>query len=123
MSLGSNSKPRVVVAGFIGKLPYAGMSLYNLHYIDGLEALGYQVHYVERIKKPQECYNPVTRALTDDPAFAVEYLSGLVSRFSFIDRENRSLDLTANPDFSQVESHLRTYSFPGALWTRNSARG
>jgi hypothetical protein len=86
---GSNKKPQAVVVGFIGKLPYAGMSLYNLHYIDGLESLGYEVHYVERINKAQECYNPETRAATDDPAFAIEYLRGQVSRFSFIDRENR----------------------------------
>jgi hypothetical protein len=30
--------------GYIGKLPYVGMSLYNLHIV-GLQDLGYDVHY------------------------------------------------------------------------------
>ena len=88
-SSASNKKPIAVVVGFIGKLPYGGMTLYNLHYIDGLKALGYEVHYVERINKPHECYDPVSSTSTDDPTFALNYLRGLVERFSFIDRENR----------------------------------
>src|SRR5205085_10491993 len=89
VSLVSSSRPRVVVVGFIGKLPYAGMSLYNLHYISGLKALGYDVHYVERINKAQECYDPISGTATDDPGFAVDYLKRLLSEFSFIDRQNR----------------------------------
>lgn len=33
------TRPLAVVVGFIGKLPLVGMSLYNLHYIAGLQAL------------------------------------------------------------------------------------
>jgi len=54
------NKPLAVVVGFIGKLPLAGMSLYNLHYIAGLQALGYEVHYVERQNKANECYDSVS---------------------------------------------------------------
>lgn len=90
------SKPTAVVIGFIGKLPFAGMSLYNLHYIDGLQALGYEVHYVERQNKADELYNPVSDTMTDDAAYAIEYLGGLLpkfgipaERFSFIDLRDR----------------------------------
>jgi hypothetical protein len=84
-----------VVVGFIGKMPYAGMSLYNIHYMAGLQELGYQVHYVERMDLPEECYDPATDAMTDDPQPAVNHLACLLprigiaaERFSFIDRAN-----------------------------------
>jgi hypothetical protein len=89
-------KPLAVVVGAIGKLPYAGMSLYFLHHIAGLQDLGYEVHYVERLNKPDECYNPQNSTSSDDPTFALEYLQQLLSnygvtpdKFSFIDRGNR----------------------------------
>jgi hypothetical protein len=94
----SLEKPIAVVVGFIGKLPLAGTSLYNLHHVAGLQALGYDVHYVERLNRPHQCYNPRTNTMTDDPQYAVSYLENLLSnygitreRFSFIDRENRCL--------------------------------
>jgi len=88
-------KPTAIVVGFIGKLPFAGMSLYNLHYIAGLHALGYEVHYVERQNKPDELYDPVADEMTDNPANAIRYLGDLLpkfgvahGRFSFIDRHD-----------------------------------
>jgi hypothetical protein len=85
-----------VVVGFIGKLPVAGMSLYNFHYICGLQTLGYEVHYVERQNRADECYNPTSSVFSDDASFALDYLSKLLpdycisrERFSFIDRQER----------------------------------
>ena len=90
------TRPIAIVVGFIGKLPVAGMSLYNLHYIAGLQALGYEVHYVERQNVPSECYDPRLNDSTDDPGYALSYLERLMpqfgvprGRFSFIDHENR----------------------------------
>ncbi len=90
------SKPTAVVIGFIGKLPFAGMTLYNLHYLAGLQALGYDVHYVERQNKADDLYDPVGDIMTDDPAHAIGYLCDVLpkygvpfGRFSFIDRQNR----------------------------------
>jgi hypothetical protein len=87
------TKPLAVVAGFIGKYPVAGMSLYNLHYLAGLQELGYDVHYVERLDRPDECYDPTADAFTDDPRYAVGYLAAVLpghgipaERYSFIDR-------------------------------------
>ena len=90
------TRPLAVVVGFIGKLPVAGMSLYNLHYIAGLQALGYDIHYVERQNVPSECYDPRTNDSTDDPSYAVSYLEQLLpqhgvnsGQFSFIDAKNQ----------------------------------
>ena len=92
----SVAKPLAVVIGFIGKIPLAGMSLFNLHYVAGLRALGYEVHYVERQNTPYDCYDPSADAMADDPQYAVGYLSALMprfgftrNRFSFIDSRGR----------------------------------
>lgn len=89
-------KPLVVYCGFVGKVPLAGMALANLHPIRGLQSLGYELHYVERLNQPDECYDPRSNTMTDDAAFALEYIEALlpqvgcpVGRYSFIDRENR----------------------------------
>src|SRR5207244_4009453 len=91
-----STKPLAVVIGAVGKLPYAGMSLYFLHYVVGLRELGYEVQYVERLNKPNECYNPTFGSMSDNPDYAVDYLGEVFAflgfdrhKFSFIDRENR----------------------------------
>ena len=86
-------KPTAVVIGGVGKLPYAGISLYYLHHVTGLQKLGYDVHYVERQNGGYECYDPETDRMTDDPTYALRYLADILPRFgidndhySFIDR-------------------------------------
>jgi hypothetical protein len=86
-------KPLAVVIGFIGKFPVAGMALYNLHYLVGLQELGYEVHYIERQNRSQECYDPKINEFTDNPGYAIRYLKRVLPRFgipldrcSFIDR-------------------------------------
>jgi hypothetical protein len=49
------SNSLAVVAGLIGKSPMAGMSFYNLDYICGLQELAYDVDYVKRQDRPDEC--------------------------------------------------------------------
>jgi hypothetical protein len=87
------TRPKAIVVGFIGKNPVAGMALYNLHYIAGLQDLGYRVHYVEHLNRSNECYNPETDCTTDDTSYAVRYLHDVLatvglppSSWSFIDR-------------------------------------
>jgi hypothetical protein len=88
------SAPVAVAVGFIGKLPIAGMSLYNLHYLAGLRALGYDVHYVERANGPGDYYDVRTGAMGDDVDYALVYVPPLlarlgVERFSLIDAASR----------------------------------
>ncbi len=80
----------------MGKLPYAGMSLFNLHYAAGLQDLGYDVYYIERSEHPWEYYDPDADAATDDPSCALEYLCRILpeygigeGRFSLLDRHNQ----------------------------------
>ena len=87
------SKPAAVLVGAIGKLPYAGVAAYYLHYVRGLQELGYEVHYVEQQNKSGEYYDPATRAMTDDlrPAFA--YLASLSGQFGAAPDSVTLLDL------------------------------
>jgi hypothetical protein len=86
----SGRKPVAVVCGFIGKLPVAGMTLYNTHYLEGLQELGYDVFYVERQNDEGECYDPRTNEMTDDSSFGRAYLARElealgIARHTFID--------------------------------------
>jgi hypothetical protein len=88
----SNGKPLAVVVGGIGKLPLAGVSLYVLHHVVGLQELGYEVHYVERQNRSGESFDPDSNEMTDDTAPALTCLRDLLprfsigeSRFSFVD--------------------------------------
>ncbi len=85
-----------IVVGFIGKLPLAGMALYNLHYIAGLQELGYRIHYVERLNHSNECYHPEAGKMTDNPDYALRFLANVLATYgitngswSFIDRQNQ----------------------------------
>jgi hypothetical protein len=90
------TKPLAMVVGSIGKLPFAGMSLYNLHYIAGLQELGFDIHYVERQNEAEKCYDPLAGTFTDDERYALRYLAAVLpqlgidpERLSFLDRRNR----------------------------------
>jgi hypothetical protein len=89
------SAPLAIAVGFVGKLPLAGMMLYNLHYLAGLAELGYEVHYVECQNGP-EYYDPRIDAMTEDVAGGLETLAGVLpsvgigpGRFSLVDGEGR----------------------------------
>jgi hypothetical protein len=86
-------RPLAIVVGFIAKSPVAGMALYNLHYIAGLRELGFDVHYVERLNRPDECYDPELDEFGDNPDFGlrwlrrcIELIPGTPLPWTFIDR-------------------------------------
>jgi hypothetical protein len=85
-----------VVAGFIGKLPMAGMALYNLHHIAGLQELGYDVHYVEQQNGRDDYYDPQRDEMTDSVEYGVEWVEAALRHvnvgresFSVIDIERK----------------------------------
>jgi hypothetical protein len=102
------AKPRAVVVGAIGKLPYAGVAAYYLHYVRGLQQLGYEVHYVERQNKAGEYYDPATRAMTDDLRPALTYLASVADQFGAAPESCTLLDLAGvahgltRPELAQI---------------------
>jgi hypothetical protein len=75
---------KIIVLGFMGGCPIAGVIWQHIHYIVGLQRLGHDVHYVEdRSNYP---YNPVTLDISTNFSYAANTLGKLASLFGF---ENR----------------------------------
>jgi hypothetical protein len=75
---------RIIVLGFMGCCPIAGVIWQHLHYIGGLQRLGHEVYYVE--DSARYLYNPQTLETNDDYTYAVETLRDLAEAFNFKER-------------------------------------
>jgi hypothetical protein len=87
------SRPLCVLAGIVGRFPVGGVTWCALHYIAGLQRLGWDVFYLE---DTGECpYDPVANGITTDPSYAVGYIRrqlarvGLEHSFSYVDHRGR----------------------------------
>jgi hypothetical protein len=74
---------RLIVMGFMGACPIAGVVWQHLHYIVGLKQLGHDVYYVE--DSARYPYNPVTFETSEDCSHAVNLLQNLAQTFGFQD--------------------------------------
>jgi hypothetical protein len=74
-------KKRIVVMGFMGGCPIAGVIWQHIHYIVGLQRLGHDVYYVE--DSARYPYNPVTYEENENYRYAAEVLDRLARQFGF----------------------------------------
>ena len=74
-------KKRIIVMGFMGGCPIAGVVWQHIHYIVGLQRLGHEVYYVE--DSARYPYNPVTYEENENYAYAAEVLDKLARQFGF----------------------------------------
>ena len=74
-------RKRVVVMGFMGGCPIAGVIWQHIHYIAGLQRLGHDVYYIE--DSARYPYNPVTYEENKDYRYAAEVLDRLARQFGF----------------------------------------
>jgi len=77
-------RKRIVVMGFMGSMPIAGVIWQHVHYIVGLQRLRHHVYYIEDSARLP--YNPETFEVNDDFAYAARLLDRLSREFGF---ENR----------------------------------
>lgn len=77
-------KQRLIVMGFMGAVPIAGVIWQHVHYIVGLQQLGHTVYYLEDSARLP--YDPVKQTLSEDYAYAAATLAALAERFGFKDR-------------------------------------
>ena len=77
-------RKRVVVLGFMGGMPIAGVIWQHLHYIVGLQRLGHDVYYCE--DSARIAYNPETTNHDVDWSYVPKTLDRLARRFGFADR-------------------------------------
>lgn len=79
-----NTQKRICVLGTFANVPYAGMAWMHCQYLVGLARLGHDVSYIETTTAWP--YHPLEMTTTDDPSYAVSYLSRVLNSFGLGDR-------------------------------------
>jgi len=74
-------RKRIVVMGFMGSMPIAGVIWQHIHYIVGLQRLGHDVYYIEDSARLP--YNPETFEITGEYDYAGKVLAQLANEFGF----------------------------------------
>jgi hypothetical protein len=77
-------RKRIVVMGFMGSMPIAGVIWQHVHYVLGLRRLGHDVFYIEDSARLP--YNPETFEVTDEFDYAAQVLTRLAREFDFKSR-------------------------------------
>ena len=77
-------RKRIVVMGFMGGMPIAGVIWQHIHYIVGLQQLGHEVYYVEDSARIP--YNPETFEVNVEFDYAAKILDQLAREFDFKNR-------------------------------------
>ena len=72
---------RIIVAGGVGAMPFAGVTWQVLHYLEGFRRLGHQVFYLEDTQRWP--YDPVNETVCDDAGPAITYIDTLMSAHDF----------------------------------------
>jgi hypothetical protein len=77
-------RKRIVVMGFMGSMPIAGVIWQHIHYIVGLQRLGCDVYYIEDSARLP--YNPQTFEVNNEFDYAAQVLDRLSHEFGFRNR-------------------------------------
>jgi hypothetical protein len=80
----SMKSKRIVVMGFMGSCPIAGVIWQHIHYIVGLQRLGHDVYYIEDSARLP--YNPETFEVNNEFDYAANTLDRLAREFDFKNR-------------------------------------
>ena len=74
-------RKKIVVMGFMGSMPIAGVIWQHIHYIVGLQRLGHDVYYIEDSARLP--YNPQTFEINNEFDYAAQVLAQLANEFGF----------------------------------------
>jgi hypothetical protein len=77
-------RKRIVVMGFMGGMPIAGVIWQHIHYVVGLQRLGHEVYYIEDSARIP--YNPETFEVNVEFDYATKILGRLAREFDFKNR-------------------------------------
>jgi len=77
-------RKRILVMGFMGSCPIAGVIWQHVHYIVGLQRLGHDVYYIEDSARLP--YNPETFEVNNEFDYAAQLLERLAREFEFKNR-------------------------------------
>jgi hypothetical protein len=74
-------RKRILVMGFMGSMPIAGVIWQHIHYIVGLQRLGHDVYYIEDSARLP--YNPETFEINSEFDYAAQLLARTARDFGF----------------------------------------
>jgi hypothetical protein len=75
---------KIVVLHFAGRMPLAGIAWQALHYLLGLERLGYEAWYIE--DSGANAYDPRINSIVMNCEYNVDYLRRVMERYGFGER-------------------------------------
>jgi hypothetical protein len=78
------SRGRVIVLHFVGQMPLAGIAWQAIHYVVGLERLGYEAWYIE--DHGANPYDPRLNSVVMDCDYNVGYVKRMMERYGLGDR-------------------------------------
>lgn len=73
---------KIVCSGSLVRYPMGGFCWHHLQYLVGLQRMGHEVTYFEHAGWPLSCYDPSVNDMTDDPAYGIAFLQGLLRRYA-----------------------------------------
>src|SRR5215210_7576592 len=72
-------RKKIVLLGMMSKMPVAGVVWQTVHYLVGLQRLGYDVYYVEAHARTPSMF--METEADDGSARAAEFIAGVMKRF------------------------------------------
>ena len=75
---------KIVILHFAGRMPLAGIAWQAMHYLLGIEQLGYEAWYVE--DSGANPYDPRINSIVMEPDYNVAYLQQMMERYGFRER-------------------------------------
>jgi hypothetical protein len=77
-------KERIIVLGFMGQSPFAGVAYQFLHYLEGFRRLGHEVYYIEDTGAWP--YDHEKQEISADPSYTLGYINQTLRHFGFGER-------------------------------------
>ena len=115
-------KPVAIVATYLVRYPLGGHVLSQLHYLLGLQRLGYEVVAVEHFGWSQACYDPRGGTMTDDPSYGLSQIRPIYERvglkkWCYIDAAGRFHGLTGDQLRQLCRDSALLLSLASVTWT------
>ena len=115
------SRPRIVLLGMMTKIPVAGVVWQTVHYLVGLERLGYETYYVEAHARTPSML--MERPDDDSSARAAAFICGALDRF---DHDRRLRSRWRHAEIQHVHAGRQSTTQPSCKrtcqWSRDSIR-
>src|SRR3989442_14625857 len=92
-------KPLALVAGYLVRYPLGGHVMSQLHFLVGLQQMGYEVVFIEHFGWPYSCFLPPGNTMTSDPLYGIARIHKWLKKYGitkwcYIDEAEKTHGLT-----------------------------